>query len=63
MRKQLAAAALTLTLCGSLLAVPARAASEQSDPSAEKTTVETVAPGTGAADQAAPETQVRPADA
>ena len=62
MRKQLAAAALTLTLCGSLLAVPARAASEQSDLSAEKPAVETVDTVTGAADQATQETQVRPAD-
>ena len=62
MRKQLAAAALTLTLCGSLLAVPARAASEQSDLSAEKPAAETVSTVTGAADQATPETQVRPAD-
>ena len=63
MRKQLAAAALTLTLCGSLLAVPVRAASEQTDPSAEKPAVETVDTVTGAADQATQETQVRPADA
>ena len=62
MRKQLAAAALTLSLCGSLLAVPAQAASEQTIPAAERTATETVAAITGTDGQTTSEAEAHPAD-